>query len=224
MSVRIALACLTLAVVLAVGSVPVLAWRAQAPHLGSLWSTIDLYEFEHPDRGPTSAARQRLLGFTTWHHAPVHPPVQGFPSPSVVEHDPRPSWAVPVSEPWPEMHFAFRVGVPLRSAAGWYEVPGSSEQAIGRFFLAQPPSRNLSLHLRNRITDFPIVVVWPGLIANTIIFFAIPFVPWTLWRWRRFSRIERLDLCYRCLYEFPREIEICPECGTRRPPARRAAR
>lgn len=73
---------------------------------------------------------------------------------------------------------------------------------------------------RQRNLYLPIVPFWPGLIANTLVFFAIPFVPWTLWRWRRFSRIERLGLCYRCLYEFSPDIGTCPECGVRRPPKR----
>ena len=99
-------------------------------------------------------------------------------------------------------------------------MPGSSVHVFGGFYLAEPPSRMLSLRLRNNDVYLPIVPRWPGLVANTLVFFLIAFVPWTLLRWRRLSRIERLGLCYACRYEFPREIMTCPECGTSRPPER----
>lgn len=223
-SVRIALACLVFAVLVAVGSVPLLAWRAWAWRLALSWNKIELYEFDDPKHGPTSVSAQRLFGSAIWMHAPVQPPLQGAPTPFVVASDPRPSWALPVSDPWPDMHFAFSAGLPFPSARGWFEVPGSSEQVFRGFYLARPPSRMLSLRARNNAVYLPIVPRWPGLLANTLVFFLIPFLPWTLWRWRRFSQIERLGLCYGCRYEFPREIETCPECGTTRPPARKRSR
>lgn len=212
------LACLVFAVVVAVGSVPVLAWRVYAINNKSVWHKFELFDLDDPRTGRTRIVRQRLFGSTTWHHE--HPPqiIAGGPRRTSAQTDPRPEWALPVSDPWPQMHVAQAVGAPFSSARGWLEVPATSAEVLPGLYLTDRPSRMLSVHLPNDILDFPFVPRWPGLLANTFLFFAIPFVPWTLLRWRRMRRIERLGLCYQCRYEFPREISICPECGTTRPP------
>lgn len=92
------------------------------------------------------------------------------------------------------------------------------EQVVGPLRIAQSPSSYLLIDAGSVYFRFPFIPRWPGLLANTLIFFMIPFLPWTLLRWRRLRRIERLGLCYACQYEFPRAIKTCPECGTVRPP------
>lgn len=212
------LACLVFAVAIAVGSVPVLAWRAQSVRTGFANRTIEVFELDRPPSGPTIIYHERFIGFTVWLHGHPSSFFPGLPKPSKVQTDPRPAWARPVSDPWLEGHHANSVGLPFPSAVGWYELPNSAAEVLPGLYLTDRPSRMLSVHLPNDILDFPFVPRWPGLLANTLLFFAIPFVPWTLLRWRRLRRIERLGLCYQCRYEFPREISICPECGTTRPP------
>ncbi|NRA59286.1 MAG: hypothetical protein HRU13_14340 [Phycisphaerales bacterium] len=219
-SVRAVVVSLLFAVVVAVGSVPLLAWRAQ--HAATLygWPGTSQFEFDDPSATRTTVSHRSLLGYTDWMHAPTGS-VWGTRPPAPVPSDPRPSWARPVSEPWPTWHFANEAGFPFKSARGWYEVPSTGRQIIGPFFLSDRPSRMMSIHTNfGNDPEVPIVPLWSGLIANTLVFFAIPFVPWTILRHRRLARIERLGLCYKCRYEFPRDIKTCPECGTTRPRGR----
>ncbi len=218
---RIVLACLLLAVVVAVGSVPVLAWRAHAINSRTMWHKWELFQLDDPRMGRVRIVHQRLFGSTMWYHE--HPPqiIAGGPPRTSVQTDPRPSWARPIGDPWPQVHFARAVGVPFSSAKGWEEVPGTSAEVVPGLYLTGRPSRMLSFHFGNHIFDIPFVPRWPGLLANTLVFFLIPFLPWTLLRLRRLRRIERLGLCYKCRYEFPREIQTCPECGIARPPERK---
>lgn len=220
-SAKIALACLVLAVVLAVGSVPVLAWRAQVFIHQHGYQTIELFRLDRSPHSPVVLARQDVLGYVRWAHSPPGPPIAQLPPETDVLVDPRPAWAQPRARPWPEGHEALSVGLPFPSALGWYEIPSDSRPLWAPVWKSSPPSRMLHIDRHLYWISLPFVPRWPGLLANTLIFFLIPFAPWTLLRWRRLSRIERLGLCYRCQYQFPREIMTCPECGTSRPSGRK---
>lgn len=223
-TVRIVLACLLFAVVVAVGSVPLLAWRGQA-HVSTMvgqWSR--LYDITAgPSRGGY-ASHDRDIGFQRWiYNADSLVPL-GASGTTPLSVDPRPTWAKPSDGSQPEYHLALSVGFPFASARGSYSEGSYYTRLIGALWIAQAPEELVAWRSGGPYVDVPIVPRWPGLLANTLLFFLIPFVPWTFLRWRRLSRIERLGLCYRCRYEFPRNIGTCPECGTTRPPARTPTR
>lgn len=212
------LACLAFAVVVAVGSVPLLAWRGQPHSLQQALRGFTWYEM----RGSTGSAmyfgNTRRIGLESWDVGTQGSKHPALPAPIPTTSDPRPAWALPRDGSSSPHHVAWSVGVPFRSAVGWASGITTFDPVLGPLWISQPPSRIAKFDAGRMYFKIPVVPHWPGLLANTLIFFMIPFLPWTLLRWRRLRRIERLGLCYQCRYEFPREISICPECGTTRPP------
>ncbi len=217
------LACLVFAVVVAVGSVPVLAlWFERGP--GALVGRADSTHVctKGPDRG-AMFWQASGLGVDEWSFLPGVKAMVTSPAEVEVRADPRPAWARR-SEPEASAGGRVRsVGWPFQSALGWTFQSYRARHVMGSIWLVGSPSSGLKIEGGAWSVLIPVVPRWPGLLANTAIFFAIPYVPWMLLRWRRLSRIERLGLCYRCQYEFPREIKTCPECGTKRPPGRERA-
>lgn len=210
--------CLLFAVVVAVGSVPLLAWRGQMYVSTMVGQGRRLYDITAgPSRGGY-ASHTWDIGFQKWIYNAKSLVPLGASGTIPQSVDPRPTWAKPSGGSQPAYHLALSVGFPFASARGSYSEGSYYSQLIGRLWVAQAPEELIAWDSGSAYVDVPIVPRWPGLLANTLLFFAIPFAPWTLLRWRRLRRIARLGLCYQCRYEFPREISICPECGTTRPP------
>ncbi|MEO1278048.1 MAG: hypothetical protein AAFV77_03735 [Planctomycetota bacterium] len=216
-SVRAVVASLLFAVVVAVGSVPLLAWRfTRSPH----WVPGLGFAEYSMTQGPNAGAmiwHFRDVGYSQWNF------VTSSRLPSVtnqgieVRTDPRPRWALPPGGDGPPIFIAHSAGFPFLSARGWRFGSCGMSHLIGPVWLLDRPCRELQIDGHFLGMSVAIVPRWPGLIANTLFFFSVAFVPWTLVRWRRLARIERLGLCYKCRYEFPRDIKTCPECGTTRP-------
>lgn len=110
------------------------------------------------------------------------------------------------------------VALEQRQLVVYYHVPPPSrqhspEQALRYQELRQAP-RQMTFHgsfevFRRRV---PYVPVWPGFVANTLVFAPIAFpcvvLPGTLIRWRR----ARRGGCVACAYDI-RGLATCPECG-----------
>lgn len=223
-SVKIALACGGFALLASIGGAGALALFGDRIGPGPNHVGLTLYRYDAGEPGGFIMGRFAWIGYERWTTMPEQSMPASVPEPAWADADPRPRWARHREPAWPTDHHAAAAGWPFKGVAGWHPSPAPVRRLGGGVYLAERPSRMLFIKLPRTTYTIPFVPIWPGMLANTLLFFLIPFVPWTLLRWRRLTRIERLGLCYKCRYEFPRELGICPECGTSRPPARGRAR
>ena len=116
-----------------------------------------------------------------------------------------------------------RAGWPLEAFRGWSwqlldDFGGPNEHISSRTFaIARVPLLRYGVSKTGHIL-VPYYPLWPGFIANTLIYATFWWLVFTGFVAARAARRARHGLCTRCAYDL-RGIasRVCPECGQARP-------
>lgn len=74
------------------------------------------------------------------------------------------------------------------------------------------------LSIMGRAWGVPVRPLWSGLFLNTLFYAALIIVPVVAIRWFKRARRRRRTRCVACGYDVSGGGNVCPECGTTRPP------
>lgn len=189
---RIVLVSVVVGVVLAVASVPVAAFVVTQSYWAGRNGILN-------DEEPASLTEVRSIGFQmlevhVGYHTGAH-----FRMLDPTD-DPRPPYARPAIYPG-FMLWYVRAGWP------WFAAEGRK--------LQRDPTPGFLVEttiFANRWW-IPLRPIWPGLLANTLFYAALVFLPLAGLRLARSRRRRRRGLCVACGYELGHGIAVCPECG-----------
>lgn len=113
-------------------------------------------------------------------------------------------------------HWYFvRAGWPMKALVGWKGSikEGTTGKTFAQHAISSIPLIRADHRPRERI-DIPFAPLWPGFIANTLIYAALWWLLFTGLVSARSARRTRRGLCTRCAYDL-RGVPsgVCPECG-----------